>query len=444
MLSTEENQYLTRVGPGTPMGELFRRFWLPALLSSEVVADGPPVRMRLLCEDLLGFRDTAGNVGIIEPNCAHRLASLYFGNNEDCGLRCPYHGWKYDVTGQCVDTPNEPAGSRMKEKIKLKAYPTREQAGVVWVYMGPPEVQPFELPQMDWVRADDGYQHVSKWLQRTNWCQGMEGEIDSSHVSFLHATQELYSAGFHYPYPTLPPEVDQFRKSLKGPIDRSPTLTVKTMDHGITYGARRQRGDLYHWRVTRWMFPTYSLIPQAVNLGTNGRVWVPIDDEHTWTFSYISRDDRPYTREETAIIEEGAAFPPRLTRGTWPLKDGYVIDTWLPEANRENDYLIDREMQRTTNATGIWGFNEQDRSVQESMGAVVDRSREHLGRADIAIIGARRLLIKLARDLENGIEPAIARDAESYRLRALDVATEIDNLDEVLQTYAQQLSPPSG
>lgn len=444
MLSAEENAYLTRVGPGSPMGELFRRFWMPALLSSEAVADGPPVRLRLLGENLLGFRDTSGRVGIIEPQCAHRLASLFFGRNEQSGLRCPYHGWKYGVDGQCVDTPNEPENSRMRERIKLRSYPTREQAGVVWVYMGPPECSPLELPQMHWVTAPAGYQHVSKWLQSTNWAQGLEGEIDSSHVSFLHSTNEKYSAGFHFPYPTLPPEVAEFRAQHKGPVDGAPVLTVKKTDYGMTYGARRHRNDEFHWRVTHWLLPTYSLIPQAMNLGTNGRCWVPIDDEHTWTFGYISRYDRPYTGEEIAVIEEGAAFPPRLTRGTYRLRDGYLIDTSLPVASADNDYLIDRDMQQRTNMTGIWGFNEQDRSVQESMGATVDRSREHLGKADMAVIAARRTLLQLARRLEAGTEPEIAGRAEAYNVAALDVATGIGTLDELLEAYAMQLGGIGG
>src|SRR3984957_9693595 len=203
MHSQEEAEILTRVGPGTPMGEVFGRYWLPALLSIEIPEpDCAPVQVLLLGENLVAFRDSEGKVGLVAENCPHRGTSLFYGRNEQSGLRCPYHGWKYDVDGRCVDTANEPENSRMRERIKLRSYPTREQAGVVWVYMGPPERSPLELPHMHWITAPAGYQHVSKWLQRTNWAQGLAGETDSSHVSFLHSTNEKPSAGFHFPYPT--------------------------------------------------------------------------------------------------------------------------------------------------------------------------------------------------------------------------------------------------
>jgi phthalate 4,5-dioxygenase len=432
MLSQEENEFLTRVGPGTPMGELLRRFWMPALLSSEVdEPDCPPVRMRLLGEDLIGFRDTTGRVGIIEAFCAHKLANLFWGRNEDCGLRCTYHGWKYDVSGNCVDMPNEPEDSRFKEKIRLKAYPTREQGGVVWVYMGPSDREPSELPQLEWVRAAAGYQHVTKWLQRTNWVQGMEGEIDTSHISFLHRTMQPYNArrSIHQP-------LDEARIAARR--DGSPRLTLRETPYGFTYGARRSVGDgAYYWRVTRWMYPFYSLIPG--DPGTGGRCWVPIDDEHTWTFAYQCRSETPYSESEHAQIMEGSAFPPRITRGTFALRDGYIIDSWLPVANRENDYLIDRAMQRTVNFTGIWGVNDQDRSIQEGMGPLVDRSREHLGTADLAAIAARRLLIDMARRLCAGIEPEIAAQPDLYRFRAIDVVSPIDEFDALLARHDSEL-----
>jgi phthalate 4,5-dioxygenase len=432
MLSKDGNEFLTCVGPGTAMGDLFRRFWLPALLSSEVAdRDCPPVRMRLLGEDLVGFRDTNGRVGIVEAYCAHKLANLYWGRNEECGLRCTYHGWKYDVDGRCVDMPNEPAESGFKDKIQLTAYPTMEQGGVVWVYMGPADRRPPQLPQLEWVRAASGYQHVSKWLQRTNWAQGMEGEIDTSHITFLHRAMQPYQTqrSIHQP-------LDESR--LKARKDGSPRLTLLETPYGFTYGARRSVGDgNYYWRVTRWMYPFYSLI--AGDPGTGGRCWVPIDDEHTWTFAYQCRNDRPYSEEDHSRIMEGAAFPPRITRGTFALKDGYIIDTWLPIANRENDYLLDREMQRSVNFTGIWGINEQDRSIQEGMGPIVDRSREHLGTADLATIAARRLLITMAQRLQQGIEPDVVLNPDAYRLRAIDIVSPVDDLGALLEEHDSKL-----
>jgi phenylpropionate dioxygenase-like ring-hydroxylating dioxygenase large terminal subunit len=439
MLSKEENELLTRVGPGTPMGNLFRRFWLPAMISSEVPEpDSPPVRLRLLGEDLVGFRATDGSVGIIEPYCPHKLAHLFWGRNEEQGLRCVYHGWKFDAKGNCVDMPNEPTDSSFKEKVKLNSYSTREAGGVVWVYMGPKDKMPPELPQMEWVRAPEGYQVVTKWLQRTNWAQGMEGEIDTSHISFLHGGR---GPQWEPDYPgtirvtggigRLDP------KRARAQTDGSPILTLRETPYGFTYGARRNAGDGdYYWRVTRWLYPFYSLIAGG---NTGGRCWVPIDDHHTWTFGYQCRDDRPYTQEEVDYIWEGRTFPPRVTRGTFTLPDGYVIDSWLPVANKENDYLIDRTIQKYGNFSGIWGLNEQDRSIQESMRPIVDRSREHLGRSDVAAIAARRLLIRMARNLQTGIEPECLRNVDAYRVRAIDIVAPIDDFDKLLEAHHQDL-----
>src|SRR5438094_177608 len=186
MLSPEENELLCHVGPGTPMGDLMRQYWIPALLPSELPEpDGPPIRVRLLGENLVGFRDSAGRVGLLAHSCPHRGASLFFGRNEEEGLRCVYHGWKYDVTGQCVDMPSEPAESNFKHKIKATAYPCVERNGLIWVYMGPPEKQP-ELPQLEWAVLPSTHRYTNKWIQSCNWAQGLEGNIDSSHVSFLH------------------------------------------------------------------------------------------------------------------------------------------------------------------------------------------------------------------------------------------------------------------
>jgi phenylpropionate dioxygenase-like ring-hydroxylating dioxygenase large terminal subunit len=405
------------------MGELLRRFWLPALTRSELADnDGAPVRLRLLGEDLVAFRDSSGAVGIIDAYCAHRGVGLFFGRNEECGLRCVYHGWKYDVNGRCLDTPNEAESSRLKDRIRLKSYPTQERAGVIWVYMGPADRQPAKLPQLEWVNAPHGHQYVEKWLQCSNWCQGMEGEIDTSHVSFLHSWTKPYHP------------IYENNASFDGVVsDPSPKLFIEHTPYGLTYGGRRVSGDEYYWRVTRWLYPFYSLIPGVP--GCSGRCWVPIDDEHTWTFHYQSRPDRRYTEDEIASVRDGAVFPPRLTRGTFALKNGYIIDTWLPVANRENDYLLDRGMQRDVNYTGIWGVNDQDRSMQESMGAIVDRTKENLGASDSAVIVARRLLMGMARDLQKGIEPPIVQDADAYRVRAIDVTAPIKDFSKLLEAY---------
>ena len=195
MLSKEDNELVTRIGPGTPMGAVMRRYWMPAMLSEELRdRDGAPARVRLLGEDLVAFRDTAGKIGLLAQNCPHRGASLFFGRNEEEGLRCVYHGWKFDVTGACVDMPNEPPESNFKHKVHATAgYPCLEKGGVIWTYMGPPEKQP-PLPEYEWMRLPEGHGYVSKTYEDCNFLQGIEGGVDSSHSSFLHRSFDRMNA----------------------------------------------------------------------------------------------------------------------------------------------------------------------------------------------------------------------------------------------------------
>src|SRR3982751_776688 len=195
MLTREENELLTRVGPGTPMGNLLRRYWLPAMLAEEVpTPESPPIRVRLLGEDLVAFRDTYSQVGLIAANCPHRGASLFFGRNEEGGIRCVYHGWKFDTSGQCVDMPSEPAESNFKSKIKATAYPCREQGGLIWTYMGP-LAEPPGLPELEFTLVPDEQRYISKRYQPTSFAQALEGEIDQSHVSFLHSSLRVEDDG---------------------------------------------------------------------------------------------------------------------------------------------------------------------------------------------------------------------------------------------------------
>lgn len=237
MLRTDANETLSRVGKGTRMGELFRRFWLPALLTSEVAKpDCPPVRLKILGEDLVAFRDTRGRVGIVQAYCSHRLASLFFGRNEECGLRCIYHGWKFDVDGACLETPNVPAGAPdIRSRVGITAYPVEERSGVVWVYMGPTEVRP-PFPDIEYAALPDDHVYASRWLQRTNWSQGLEGEIDSSHISWLHR------------------DFDKATTKQKGvgsqmTDDAAPHIEIRQTKYGMVYGARRHHEGAYQWRI---------------------------------------------------------------------------------------------------------------------------------------------------------------------------------------------------
>jgi phthalate 4,5-dioxygenase len=400
MLTSEENEFLCRVGPGTPMGTLLRRFWEPALLSEELPdPDSRPVRVRLLGEDLIAFRDSDGRVGLLANNCAHRGASLFFGRNEESGLRCVYHGWKYDVMGRCLDMPNEPAESNFRDKVHQTAYPCREAGGVVWTYMGPPELEPPALPQFDWTLVPEEQRLVSKLRQESNWVQGVEGGIDSSHVSFLHANLENYRSS-----------------TALMDADKSPEFRVVATDFGLLIGAKRrwQEGKDY-WRITPFSLPFYTVIPGYPDRDSiySGHGWVPIDDEHCWLLSYSWHPTRP--------LSEFGAKPGHPAHYV-PMREGSRI----PLPSLANDYLIDRDAQRTKTFSGIDNGSTQDRATQESMGPIYDRSQEHLGASDSAVIMMRRQLIKLAEDLQQGIEPFAAGQGEIFRLRSAGMLLDPD------------------
>lgn len=424
------------------MGNLLRRFWLPALLTSEVAApDSPPKRLRILGEDLVAFRDTAGRVGIVEAYCPHKGALLFWGRNEDCGLRCAYHGWKFDADGHCIEIPNVPDSENLRRKIGITAYPTREAGGVVWVYMGPADKIP-DLPALEWTELDDEQVHVSRWLQCSNWAQGMEGEIDTTHINFLHsaAREELR---LQRPFSANTPDL----------VPGAPAITVRETGYGLVYGTRRRtKTDEYFWRITQWLVPMFSLIANQ-DYPRGGRAWVPVDDDHVTTFAYMFDGASPLTEAHREALGTGFLFPPRATQGAHALPDGYVIDTFLPTANGGNDYLIDRELQRTGNFTGIFGVNEQDRAIQETMrsapgtrrGAISDRSRERLVASDLPAITARKILLGLAEALENGIEPPQPGDGDLYRVRAIAAASSHADLEDFLEAFRAPItvSPPA-
>ncbi|MBV8719170.1 MAG: Rieske 2Fe-2S domain-containing protein [Chloroflexi bacterium] len=414
MLTKQDNELLTRVGPATPMGRLFRRFWLPALMPSELPqADCDPVRVRLLGEDLIAFRDTNGKPGFIQNNCPHRGASLFFGRNEEGGLRCVYHGWKFAVDGTCVDMPNEPAESDFKHRVRATAYPGADWGGMIWIYMGPPDLTP-SLPELEWCLVPDEHRVLQRWIHETNYAQAAEGDIDTSHISFLHRRAIPGVAG------------------LEAAPDLAPKLMVKETDYGFVYGGRRQAENrTFHWRLTQWMLPFYSIIPGTYPL--TGHAYVPIDDEHTSVVGYRYHPERPLSAEEQAQVRNGLLAVPRVDR--------YTL---YPVANRQNDYLIDRQMQKTVNYTGIRGISEQDMAMTQSMGPIYDRSQEHLGTSDVAVIAMRRLLLRLAANLEDGLPgPYAAYHGEAYRIRPLDTRSEDPTLQGILEEYETDLRMPA-
>jgi phthalate 4,5-dioxygenase len=400
MLSPAENERLTRVGPGTPMGRLFRRYWLPMLLTEELPErDGAPVRVRLLGEDLVAFRDSEGVVGLVGAFCPHRRAPMFFGRNEECGLRCVYHGWKFDRNGACVDMPSEPPDSLFKTKVTIDAYPTWEGGGMVWAYLGPPELKP-ELPGHELVRTPATHRHVSKSFEDCNFLQALEGGIDPTHASIMH-NMNIGDRSFLNNYDELVANIH-----------------LDNTDYGFTYAGIRKLTNNTWVRGYHYIMPSFHM--RATVEGPFGRrsdgptidghIWVPIDDEHSWVYSFGYSHDpaRPFEHDKVRARET------RLGRGD------FLDKNYRSRLNKSNDYEIDRTVQKEKTMTGIQGINTQDLALQEGMGPIVDRTKEHLGTTDRAIITLRQVLTETLDSLERG-GPLRALDPATYRnIRSFD------------------------
>ena len=389
------------------MGALFRRHWLPFMSGEELAADAPPRRVRLLGECLVAFRDSAGRAGLLGEQCPHRRASLYYGRNEAGGLRCVYHGWKFDVAGRCLEMPSEPSTSNFRNKVGAQAYPVIERAGLLWTYMGPPEKRA-ELPEFEWLGVPAAQRYGSRWLQDCNYAQALEGEIDEAHVSFLHRRFDAGGAA---------------KTALTGGHfleDTAPRYTVHETPYGLACGARRSvENAQYLWRVNLFLMPCFTLIPPSDEPQVRlFRAWVPADDEHTSVVCVTWRTDGPVREDDLAQWRNGEAAHRKLVPGTT-----------TPVERADNDYLIDREAQRTRSFTGIAGIRAQDAMVTESAGAIVDRTREHLGTSDKAVIAFRRRLLAAARQLEHGVEPQTPYDPDCYRVRAHSALAPRDERD---------------
>ena len=404
MLTLAENDLLTRVGPGTPMGDLMRRYWVPALISWELPEpDCPPVRVKLLGERLVAFRDTNGRVGVLDEFCPHRGTSLWLGRNEECGLRCVFHGWKYDVDGNCVDQMNEPV--QFKEKVHIRAYPALEEGGVVWAYMGPPDREPAP-PRFEWTQVPDEQRTVTKVVEECNWLQGLEGGIDTSHAPILHRALKTGAA-----MPGIPVD-DPFVQGS------APILQVDITDYGYRYFGVRELGqDRTYARGYHFVMPWTQLRPagRAKPHQTNGHLWVPMDDESCMVWNFYYSYDGPLSDEDQNPESGGNSFTTDID----------VSNGFRSVRNRGNSWLIDRRAQKTETFTGIVGINVQDRAVQETMGPIVDRSKEHLGPADAAIIAARKLLQQAVRSVGDGADPPGVAPTY-YDLRAADAVLSRD------------------
>jgi len=403
VLRAEDNEILTRVGPGTPMGELLRRYWTPACLTAEIPRPGsPPARVRLLGENLIAFRDTRGRTGLVQENCPHRGASLYFGRNEDAAIRCVYHGWAFDVNGTCVDMPSEPVP--FCGKVRMKAYPVHESGGIVWAYLGPPETMtPFR--DFGTEGPGDGEFMAAKQHSTCNWVQAMEGNIDTAHISHLHqwnGIDDIPDDGSDKPgYPSNAMSWKFWRH------DRAPRLEVDDTWYGYRYaGIRTTPNGNTHVRISAYVIPYHTMIA-SIPFSLGQGMFIPIDDNNCWRYFSAPKTWRNPRNLGGANLFSIAPFSTPVSAFT----DGIVPRRYTAE----NDYLIDRDVQREETFSGVADFVSQDLMVTESMGPVYDRTQEHLGSTDKAITRMRHLLISAAKGLAHGNPPPAVGTGLDFR-----------------------------
>ncbi len=391
------------------MGELFRRFWLPGLLSSELLGpDCTPVRVRLLGEDLIAFRDTDGRVGILDAYCPHRNAPMFFGRNEEGGLRCIYHGWKFDIDGKCVEMPNCWEGDTFKDKVTIASYPAEEHAGMVWIYMGPKDKVP-PVPAYEWMDAPEENRYVLKFYLDCNYLQRVENDTSESHGGFLHRNLggATGPANARWTSSTRPADGSIPDRRPQDPR-RSTWLDTGFGSIQVTKQESQIEGrDLYSVGTPFYM-PSFS---NAGGLNAPGvrpmNIFVPVDDEHM-AFYRFKWSTEPITETARAEMMKGGFEFPDLIPGTF-----------TPVQNKTNDYMIDRNKQRFYNFSGMANTPVQDVAMCENQGgAIANRTKEVLVTTDRGIIHIRRRLMNAARDLMNGIEPSEPWNPEAYGLRS--------------------------
>ena len=409
MLTQVETDLLCRVGPGTQMGALMREYWLPAAYEWELEPDGQPQRVRLLGEDLLAWRDSEGNVAFTQQRCPHRGAGLFFGRNEAGGLRCAYHGWKFDVNGSCIDMPNEPPTSNFKNKMKITSYKGADFGGIVWAYMGPNQDNPPGMPQFEWgLVPEEQRRHYRRFIYECNWMQALEGELDSTHAPILHGRLHAEDD----------PKYGGFT------VEKVADFYVEKTVYGLVYGAERKQPDgNSYWRASHFLFPFYGMFP-ATNSRVPLSIYVPIDDYYTMHFGLQwhpteampgSRFPTPELPDEPGVLSQN--------QGPWkPEQKGTFYANWWPAISPETDFHMDLWAKKHKNFTGIPSVRQQDAAIEWSMGAIMDRTKEHLGTADASIIRARRQLLSAARALvEDGTPPPGVETPEAYKVRSVAV-----------------------
>ncbi len=440
MLSVEDNELVTNTDPGTPMGELFRRYWLPVALSEELPGpDCVPVKVKIMSEDLIAFRDTSGRVGLIDAFCPHRGAPMYFGRNEEDGLRCVYHGWKFDVTGKCLDVPNTPEGETYREKIRTVAYPTRESAGIIFAYMGPRDkVPPF--PDFDFDKVPMANIYVTKFQLECNWLQATEGDFDPSHAAFLHSTMDDQRSNPQFQFSNVrnPLLGTRITNTLSGPVPEDEPFPFAVGNRRFRKDDRRAKDELrdidgaYYAisRITRpdgkeqanvtlrYLMPIFCPPGIVRPNHFSGNFRVPIDNTHMWFFRLRWALD-PMTPEDIVYYKQGGYAFPEMIPGTYRTK-----------ANVFNDYEVDRLGQKTHLYSGIKTFPLQDIAMMENQwGPLAKREKEHLVAMDYHMIYLRRKLIAAAKAMREGVEPAEPWMPETYHYHSATETFEDGNYE---------------
>ena len=383
MLSAERNALITRSGPDTKLGVLLRRYWQPAALVDQLDGDRPLTRVRLLGETFVLFRDEQGRYGLLDSHCAHRGADLCYGRVEDGGLRCPFHGWLFDVTGTCLDQPAEPADSHFRAKRLQPAYPCIERNGIIFAYLGPD--YPPALPDFDCFRAPAAYTFAFKGLIACNWLQALEVGIDPAHASFLHRffQDEDPAHGYGKPFrdATIGEQIPMTRILREFP---RPDIEVEDTAYGLRIAAlRRLTAAKMHIRVTNLVFPQAFAIPMSQTM-TITQWHVPVDDTHCYWYAIFTSFDAP--------VDKTQMRAQRL--------ELYELPDYIPRKSQANEYGFNPYEQRTSTYTGMGtDINVHDQWAVESMGAIQDRTKEHLGQTDKAIVRYRKMLLKAIEDV---------------------------------------------
>jgi phthalate 4,5-dioxygenase len=428
----EENDWLTKVGPGTPIGNLFRQYWIPVTPVTDLdEPGGRQIRLKLLGEDLVLFRAGDGKVGLIGAYCPHRLGPLFFGRVEDDGLRCPYHGWKFAPGGKCIEMPNIPAEQHFMDEIHHPGYPCVERGGIIWTYMGSAKEQPL-LPDLEFLRVADEDRNYRLFFQDCNYLQVMEGGIDPTHVMWLHSPYDLADEELARQQPAQQQVANKL--GARTPMD----IEMADTPAGFTYGAKRPAGEGKSlWRVNQFIMPFYTMPPGGDQ--KQARAYIPVDDETCvkWQIKwYPSKSIKASTNETLrAPFAEEAYNPP-----TNSVPFGHI----RMKARKSNDYLINWETHKVRRF-GIAGVNLQDVCITENEGPapILDRTKEHLCSGDLSIIKARRILLDAARALrEKGTIPAGACDPSVYRVRGSSTVV-ADNIDWIEGVKEAVTVPPA-